>query len=246
VSIVVRSIIFNVLFYLNLFAHLIGGLPTLLLTRGAVIAVARSWARTNTWLLKAVCSIDIVYIGREKIPQGALIVASKHQSLLETFALIPLFPDPLFIVKRELMWIPFFGWYLWKAHMIPVDRGARSQALLAMTERARSELAKGRQLIIFPEGTRTAPGAAPAYKYGVVQMYAATGVPCLPVALNSGVVWRRRSFKRYPGTVRIEILDPIAPGIDKQAFFDRLKGEIETTTTRLIVDGERELKQQAA
>jgi 1-acyl-sn-glycerol-3-phosphate acyltransferase len=246
VLIIVRSVIFNVLFYLNLIAHMIAALPTLAMRRHGVIAVAKSWAHTNIWLLKAVCRIKVEYVGREKIPPGALIVASKHQSLLETFALIPLFADPAFIVKRDLMWIPFFGWYIWKAGMIPVDRGARSQALIAMTERARIGLAQGRQLIIFPEGTRRAPGAEPAYKYGVVQLYAAIGVPCLPVALNSGVVWRRRSFKRYPGTVRIEILDPIAPGLDKRVFFDRLKEEIEVTTTRLVTVGEREQESEAA
>lgn len=242
--IIVRSVIFNILFYLNLIAHLIAALPTLVMTRHAVIAVAKSWGYTNIWLLKAICDIKVEYVGREKIPAGALIVAAKHQSVLETFALIPLFADPAFIVKRELMWIPVFGWYIWKADMIPVDRGARTQALNAMTESARAELARGRQLIIFPEGTRRAPGAEPAYKYGVVQLYAAIGVPCLPVALNSGVVWRRRSFKRFPGTVRIEILDPIPPGLDKRAFFDRLQEDIEVTTARLVAAGERE--QEAA
>jgi 1-acyl-sn-glycerol-3-phosphate acyltransferase len=243
---IVRSIIFNVLFYLNLIAHLIAALPTLVMTRHAVIAVAKSWGYTNIWLLKAICDIKVEYVGREKIPAGAMIVAAKHQSVLETFALIPLFADPAFIVKRELMWIPVFGWYIWKADMIPVDRGARTQALNAMSERAKTELARGRQLIIFPEGTRRAPGAEPAYKYGVVQLYAAIGVPCLPVALNSGVVWRRRSFKRYPGTVRIEILDPIPPGLDKRAFFDRLKSDIEGTTDRLVAAGEQEREARAA
>jgi 1-acyl-sn-glycerol-3-phosphate acyltransferase len=243
---IVRSVIFNVLFYLNLIAHLIAALPTLVMTRHAVIAVAKSWGYTNIWLLKAICDIKVEYVGREKIPAGAMIVAAKHQSVLETFALIPLFADPAFIVKRELMWIPVFGWYIWKADMIPVDRGARTQALNAMSERAKTELARGRQLIIFPEGTRRAPGAEPAYKYGVVQLYAAIGVPCLPVALNSGVVWRRRSFKRYPGTVRIEILDPIPPGLDKRAFFDRLKSDIEGTTDRLVAAGEQERQARAA
>jgi len=246
VSLIVRSVVFNVLFYLNLFAHLIFGLPTLLMTHRAVIALAKNWSHVNIWLLKVICRIEVEYLGREKIPSGPLIVASKHQSMLETFALIPLFADPVFIVKRELMWIPVFGWYLWKADMIPVDRGARSQALLAMTQRARRELERGRQLIIFPEGTRRAPAAPPAYKYGVVQLYAAIGVPCLPVALNSGVVWRRRSFRRHPGTVTIEILDPIPPGLDKQPFFDRLKGDIEDTMARLIPAGAGDVQEEAA
>jgi 1-acyl-sn-glycerol-3-phosphate acyltransferase len=234
VSIVIRSAVFNVLFYMNLVAHLIVGLPTLVMTRHAVIALATSWARTNIWLLRVICRIDVVFTGCEKIPAGPLIVAAKHQSLLETFALIPLFDDPLFIVKRELMWIPLFGWYIWKADMIFVDRGARATALLAMTEAAGVEIRRGRQLIIFPEGTRRAAGVEPVYKFGVVHLYAAAGVPCVPVALNSGVAWPRRSFIRYPGTVSIEILDPIAPNLDKQTFFARMRDSIESVMARLI------------
>src|SRR5205814_2228485 len=167
--------------------------------------------------------IEVEWRGLEKIPAGALIVAAKHQSIWETFALIPLFADPTFIVKRELMWIPVFGWCMRRADMISVDRGAGSQALFAMTERAKFEIGRGRQIIIFPEGTRRATGAAPAYKFGVAKLYAATGATCLPIALNSGLVWPRRSFLRYPGVVRVEILDPIPPGLPADAFVARIK-----------------------
>jgi 1-acyl-sn-glycerol-3-phosphate acyltransferase len=139
------------------------------------------------------------------------------------------------------MWIPFFGWYTWKAGMIPVDRGARSQALAGMTDYARTALAERRQIIIFPEGTRRSPGAEPTYKYGVVHLYGETGVACLPIALNSGLFWPRRSFRRYPGTIRVEVLDPIAPGLDRHAFLDQLRESIETATARLIDEGRREL-----
>jgi 1-acyl-sn-glycerol-3-phosphate acyltransferase len=169
-------------------------------------------------------------------------VASKHQSLWETFALLLLFSDPAFILKRELIWIPFFGWYAWKAGMIPVNRGKRSQALAEMTTCARAELARGRQIVIFPEGTRRAPGAQPNYKYGIVHLYAETGTPCLPLALNSGLFWPRRSFRRFPGTVIVEVLDPIAPGLDKKVFAERLQDTIETATARLVADGQRELR----
>lgn len=236
-----RSIAFNVLFYLNLLLHFIAAIPTLMLPRRAIVEVTRFWARTNIWLLRAVCGIKADFRGLAKIPQGPLLVASKHQSLWETFALLLLFPDPAFILKRELMWIPFFGWYAWKAGMIPVNRGKRSQALADMTACAREELARNRQIVIFPEGTRRAPGAEPSYKYGIAHLYAETGVPCLPLALNSGLFWPRRSFRRYPGTVVVEVLDPIAPGLDKQAFSERLKEVIETATARLIAEGKREL-----
>jgi 1-acyl-sn-glycerol-3-phosphate acyltransferase len=190
-------------------------------------------------VLLRVAGIGYEVRGRDKIPPGALIVACKHQSAWETFALMPLFDDPLFILKRELLLIPVFGWLLIKSRMVPVDRGAGSQALVAMTERARIELSCGRQLIIFPEGTRRPAGAEPRYKYGVAHLYVAEGVPCLPVALNSGVFWpRRRSLRLRPGTVVVEILDPIPPGLDKDVFFKRLQDAIETATARLIAEAE--------
>ena len=232
--ILVRSVLFNILFYLNLLIYLIAAIPTYFLPYRVLVAVAKSWGRSNLRLLRLVCGIDVAWIGLEKIPRGPLIVAAKHQSSWETFALLTLFDDPTFIVKRELMWIPLFGWYIWKARMIPVDRGARTQALVAMTERARVQLEGNRQLVIFPEGTRRAPGAEPAYKFGVAHLYAETGAPCLPVALNSGLVWPRRKFLRHPGTVRVEILDPIPPGLERAQFFERLKQDIEGATARLV------------
>jgi 1-acyl-sn-glycerol-3-phosphate acyltransferase len=234
---ILRSILFNILFYLNLLIYLIAAIPTFFLPYRGVVAMAQAWGRTNFWLLRVVCGIDVAWTGLERIPPGPLIVASKHQSSWETFALLTLFDDPTFIVKRELMWIPWFGWYIWKARMIPVDRGAGTQALVLMTEKARVELHRDRQLVIFPEGTRRAVGADPAYKFGVAHLYAEIGVPCLPVALNSGLAWPRRKFLRYPGTVRVEILDPIPPGLERGEFFQRLKNDIEQATARLVAAG---------
>ena len=236
---VFRSVVFNVAFYLVLFVYLIAALPTLLLPRGALLWMVKNWASVNLAMLRLICGLHCEFRGVEKIPQGAVLVASKHQSLWETFALIKILKDPAYILKRELLWIPFFGWCAWKAGMIPVDRGARSQALNAMTERARQEIAKGRQIIIFPEGTRKAPGAEPKDKFGVAFLYIALGIPCVPVALNSGLFWPRRSFMRYPGTVRVEFLDPIAPGLDRQVFFDKLQAEVESATAKLVSMGER-------
>jgi 1-acyl-sn-glycerol-3-phosphate acyltransferase len=238
---VIRSVVFNVLFYLNLLVHFIAAIPTLAMPRWGIIAVARFWARTNLWLLRMVCGIRVEFRGVEKIPPGPLLVSSKHQSLWETFALLLILPDPAYIMKRELMWIPFFGWYTWKAGMIPVDRSRGSQALAEMNACARREAERNRQIIIFPEGTRRPPGAEPKYKYGVVHLYAEMGVPCLPIALNSGLFWPRRSIRRYPGTIRVEVLDPIPPGLGKDEFFERLQGEVEAATARLVAVGEREL-----
>ncbi len=236
--ILVRSIAFNALFYLNTLVWLLIALPTFFMPYRAIIRVAQAWGRANLVLLRVVAGIDCEIRGREKIPPGALIVASKHQSAWETFALLPLFDNPVYILKRELQWIPIFGWLAIKGRMVPVNRGARAQALAAMTERARIELADRRQLIIFPEGTRRPAGAEPKYKYGVAHLYAAEGVPCLPVALNSGLFWPRRSILRRPGKVIVQILDPIPPGLDKDAFFQRLQDAIEPATARLIAEAQ--------
>jgi len=233
-----RSLLFNALFYLNTLIFLVLALPTFLLPYRSTVEVAKAWGRVNLLLLR-VAGIGYEVRGREKIPPGALIVASKHQSAWETFALMPLFDNPLFILKRELQWIPVFGWLLIKGRMVPVNRGAGSQALIEMTERARVELGRGRQLIIFPEGTRRPAGAEPRYKYGVAHLYMAAGVPCLPVALNSGVFWPRRTLRRRPGTVVVEILDPIMPGLGKDEFFALLQDRIETATARLIAEANR-------
>lgn len=241
--ILVRSVIFNVLFYVLLVLYLIASIPVFLMPRRAMIAFARHWARSNLALLRVACDIKVDFQGVEKIPAGPLICASKHQSLWETFALVTLLDDPAYIMKRELMWIPFFGWATWKAGMISVNRGARSVALQAMNERAKTEILKGRQLIIFPEGTRRPAGAEPKYKFGVAHLYSEIGVPCVTIALNSGLFWPRRSFMRYPGTIRVVLGDPIPPGLDKQVFFSRMQDEIESVTARLIEQGRAELRQ---
>ena len=240
--VLIRSVAFNVLFYLNLLIHCIAAIPTLVMSHHAIVWVVKFWAHTNFWLLRVVCGTRCEFRGIEKIPTGALLIASKHQSLWETFALMTLFADPAYILKRELMWIPLYGWYAWKADMIPVNRGKRAQALADMTACARRELNRGRQIIIFPEGTRRAPRAAPSYKFGVSHLYGEANVPCLPVALNSGLFWPRRTFRRYPGTIVVEILDPIAPGLSKQQLNDELQRVIEPATARLVAEGEAELR----
>ena len=240
--VILRSAVFNVLFYLNLLVHFVVAIPTLVMPRMAIVkagdvlgphqqlAAARrvrhqgriSRPRENSRRARCWSPPSINRCGRPSRCCGCSA-------------------DPAFILKRELQWIPFFGWYATKAGMIPVDRGRRGQALADMTERARVELARGRQIVIFPEGTRRAPGAEPSYKFGIAHLYGETGMPCLPIALNSGLFWPRRSFLRYPGTIVAEVLDPIPPGLSKDAFAARLQQDIETATARLIAEGEREL-----
>jgi 1-acyl-sn-glycerol-3-phosphate acyltransferase len=240
-GLILRSLVFNLVFYLVLIGYFIAALPTLVMPPRAMVAVATHWGRTNLRLLRMICGLDVEWRGLEKIPRGSLLVAAKHQSAWETFALLWLFRDPTFIIKRELFALPVYGWYARKADMIAVDRTGGKQALTDMIARAREALGKGRQIVIFPEGTRRPAGAEPDYKIGIAHLYAACGVPCLPIALNSGLFWPRRSFLRYPGTVRVEILDPIPPGLPRKAFFARLQNEIETATAKLVEEGRREL-----
>jgi 1-acyl-sn-glycerol-3-phosphate acyltransferase len=236
-----RSAAFNLLFYVNLLLWMVAYLPGFLLPRIWFIRVAQGWARSSLWLLRVVAGTRIEVRGRERIPAGGLLVASKHQSLWETFAHFTLFDDPAYILKRELMWIPLFGWFAAKGGMVPVDRSGGAAALAAMNERTREEARRGRQIIIFPEGTRRAAGAEPSYKYGVAHLYASLGVPILPIALNSGLYWPRRSFLRRPGTIVVEILDPIAPGLDRDVVFRELQARLEAASGRLLVEGRREL-----
>lgn len=233
-TIFLRSLIYNVLFYVWLVALILLALPTFLLPRAALLAVARFWSRSSIWLLRVVCGTKVEYRGVEKIPSGPLIVASKHQSMWETFALVQFFDQPLYILKRELLWIPFFGWYLSKAGMIGIDRGSGGKSLLEMVRRARDAVKGGRQLIIFPEGTRTAVDAPPQYKNGVGLIYAGCNAPCIPVALNSGLFWPRRNFMRYPGTLVVEFLDPLPAGLPREEFNARVSGAIEQASRRLI------------
>ena len=239
--IIIRSVVFNVLFYLVLAAYLMVAMPTLLLPRWGIIRLAQHWGRVNLHLLRIVCGITVEWRGLEKIPAGACLVAAKHQSVWETFALLTVFRDPTYILKRELLWLPLFGWAAWRARMIPVDRGGGKPALAAMAAHVRDALAAGKQIIIFPEGTRRPAGAEPKYKYGIAHLYGEGIAACVPIALNSGLFWPRRQFLRYPGTITVEILDPIAPGLAIDVFFERLQRDLEAATARLIAQGQRDI-----
>jgi 1-acyl-sn-glycerol-3-phosphate acyltransferase len=240
VSIFLRSLLFNLLFYPNFVFWLLVALPTLLMPRKALMRVANWWAQTNILLMRVICNIKVEYRGVEKIPKGPLIVAAKHQSMWETISLLQFFDAPFFVLKRELLRIPLFGQYLIKANMVAIDRSSGRQALLKLIKRAGEEVRRGRQFLIFPEGTRRPAGAPPDYKAGVSLIYADCGVQCLPVALNSGLFWPRRAFLRYPGTLVVEFLDPLPPGLPRTEFLARIQAVIEEATDRLVAAGQAE------
>jgi 1-acyl-sn-glycerol-3-phosphate acyltransferase len=231
-----RSIVFNAAFYVNLIGLMLLGLPRLLGSREDSQNLVRLWARSTLWLLARICGTKLEFRGLEHIPRGACIVAAKHQSFIETVALTLHTADFTFVLKRELGAIPLFGWYVRKAEQIMIDRARRGSALAQLAREARKVLGQGRQIFIFPEGTRRPAGAPPAFKPGVAHLYAETNVPCVPVALNSGLFWPRRSFLRQPGTIVIEFLEPIAPGLDKRSFMRLLQDRIEPVTDRLIAE----------
>ena len=235
-----RSLLFNVLFYVTTTLFVVLGSPLLFGPRRWAMAALATHGRFELWLLKLIVGTTFEVRGREKLPKSACLVASKHQSAWETFALIPLFRDPALLMKRELFWIPFHGWFSRKFEMIPVDRDKGPAALRRMLREAKSRIADGREIIIFPEGTRRAPGAPPDYKTGVILLYAALGVPCVPVALNSGVFWSRRSLTRRPGTIVVEFLDPIPPGLPRDEFLARLTTAIETASNRLLAEAKEQ------
>jgi 1-acyl-sn-glycerol-3-phosphate acyltransferase len=234
--IVARSLVFTVLFYLNTIVMLIAALPTFLMPRIAILRVAQAWARVSLVLLRVVVGTKVEFRGLDRIPEGGLLVASKHQSFADIHAILPKLSDPTFILKRELTWIPVWGWFTIKAGMIPVDRSRGSAAIADMNNRARAEVARGRQILIYPEGTRRPPGAEPAYKQGVAHLYRSLGVPCLPVALNSGLFWPRRRFVMRPGRIVVEFLEPIAPGLEREVFLQVLKERIESASNRLLTE----------
>ena len=236
---VVRSIVFNVLFYLTLLVLMIVGAPAMLWGRRGVFALVVVWRAVSVWLLETICGLRVEYRGTENIPPGAVLIAAKHQSFLETFALLKYAPDFAIILKRQLTWIPFFGLYLIVSSQIAIDRARGRQALQQIEEAARPVLAAGRQIFIYPEGTRRPPGAPPKYKLGVTALYAANEVPCLPVAVNTGLFWRRRGFLRRPGVAVIEYLPAIPPGLPRDVFAKRLQADIEAACDRLNAEAVR-------
>jgi 1-acyl-sn-glycerol-3-phosphate acyltransferase len=232
--IVLRSIIFNIIFYLNLSLFLVLGSWLFLCPRIWAIRGLQAWAKSSLWLLESICNIKVEVRGRQNILSGPCLLAGKHQSFWETFAVLPLFDDPCMVLKRELTFIPLFGWFCLKFKMIAVERSAGSAALRKLVARGKEEIARGRAIIIMPEGTRRGVDDPPDYKPGAAALYNALDVPCVPFGLNSGLFWPRRRFLRSPGTIVIEFLPAIPVGFPRKEFQKRLETAIETSSIGLI------------
>ncbi len=232
-----RSLLFVAIFYLWSTLTAILMLPTLVLPRAACAWCLRMWGRIDTWLLWAICDIKVEVRGRQFLPTGAALIAPKHQCMFDIFGVFAFLPDSCFVLRKEFMRIPFFGWYAWKAGMIVIDREGQAKALKKMVADSRDRLRHARQIVIFPEGHRGEPGVAGHYKPGVAALYRELDVPCTPLALNAGVHWPAHGFLRRPGTIVFEFLEPIPSGLKRAEFMRLLRDRLESASNALLAEG---------
>jgi 1-acyl-sn-glycerol-3-phosphate acyltransferase len=233
--ILARSALFNLGFHLLTAVCAVLALPVLLLPRRAIRRVLRVYARLALAWLRLSCGIRLRVTGAEHLPRcGPALIAAKHQSALDTIVWLRLLPDPAYVLKAELLRIPVWGWLARKARMIAVDRAAGGRAMRGMLRDAALALAEGRQVVIFPEGTRMAPGAPPAYQPGIAALASASGLPVIPVATDSGMAWPRRAFRKRPGVVTVAVLPALPAGLPRAALLAALPAAIEPATARLV------------
>ena len=230
---VLRSILFWIVASAFTLGIAIAAVATLPFHRDVTYRWCAFWARALLWLMRAICGLDYRLVGRETLPPGPVIFALKHQSAWETIAFPALAPPISGVLKRELLMIPVYGWYMRRLGMVPIDRSAGGGAIREMLRQAKAETTAGRSIMIMPEGTRLPPGRTGRYHPGVAALYTHLGLTVLPVALNSGLFWGRRSLVLRPGTVTMEFLPPIAPGLERKEFMRQLQDRIETASERL-------------
>ena len=231
---VLRSLGFTLWLYLSMPIFAVGLSPALLMPHRYAMGVIKLWARFVLFGLRWIADIRVEFRGLEHRPVGPALVAGKHQGMLDVVVPFALLADPCIVMKKELRPLPFFGWFAWKTGMIAVDRSAHSKALKDMVRQARARRDEGRQIVIFPEGTRKAPGAPPDYKPGIAALYRDLDCPCWPLATNSGVHWPAHGFIRYPGVVVFEFLPPIPPGLKRAEFMAELENRLEAASTALL------------
>jgi 1-acyl-sn-glycerol-3-phosphate acyltransferase len=232
--IVVRSFIYQALFHLWTTTIAIFGMPALILPKPFIWSLSPFWSRVSFAILRRTTGLGYRLEGTENIAAHPVIYASKHQSAWDTMIYPHILSNPIVVLKKELLSIPFYGWYLKKYGSISIDRSGGAKALRAMVQDAREAIEAGRPIVVFPEGTRTAPGEHVKYQSGVAALYRELGVPVVPVALNSGLFWRRRSYIRKPGTIILRFLPAIPPGLDRKTFMARLETEIENAQAELF------------
>lgn len=231
---VLRAAAFNFGFYLWTGFLVVVLLPVFVLPHRVIERAGVIWAGGTLWMLRVLVGLRWEVRGRENLADQNVIYAFKHQSAMETIVFPYLLPHLAAVLKRELMLIPMFGWYLAKYGAVPVNRGRGGSALRGMVRAARAFVDQGRPLIVAPEGTRRAPGAEPRYLPGIAALYTELGLPVVPVAVNTGMFWPRRGFIKRPGCAILQFLDPIPPGLDRRAFLNTLRDRLEAASDALV------------
>lgn len=237
----IRAFAFNLVFWLGTVVFGIAGLPFLLTPRRTAMRFGRFWAQAVLWALRLIVGLDGEIRGRENIPAGGCLIAMKHQSAWDTLMLPPLLGDPAVVIKRELQFVPFYGWYATRAGSIFIDRKGGAGALRRMVAAAKRAVTAGRPVVIFPQGTRTTPGSPAAeapYQPGIAALYRELGVPLVPAAVNSGLYWGRRAFMKRPGRIIAEFLPAIPPGLPRREVMATVENRIETATAALEREAE--------
>ncbi len=232
----IRSALCTAAFYT--WAILIGTvmIPMMLLPRPIFGCFVQAWSHGNQLLLRYITGIRVEIRGREYIPTGAAIVASKHQSEWESNAFLHLLHDPVYVIKKELFYVPFYGFFAMRMGMIFIDRRGHAKSLRHLVKLAQDRVAHGRPIVIFPEGTRITPGRRAGYRPGVAALYTGLNIPVVPVVHNSGLHWPKKSFRKYSGTIILQFLPPIPPGLPRQDFMQRLEAEMEAASARLLAE----------
>lgn len=228
-----RSALFNLFFYVWTAFMSVAMIPALLHPDSLGMRAARAWIFGINLALRLICGVRVEVRGRDRMPEGPVLIAAKHQSAWDTIELLAICGMPAVVLKRELTWIPLYGWYIMGMGGIPIDRSAGAKALKDMVRRAKVRVAEGKSVLIFPQGTRVAPGRKLPYQPGVAALYNQLGLPCVPVALNSGLFWPRRKFLRPSGTITVEFLTPIPPGLRREPFMTTLEARVEAASDAL-------------
>jgi len=240
---VFRSLLYNALFFGGGLVFAVLLLPLLVFPRRVMQGGLKAWAWVMMMGLKPFAGLSWQVKGLDNLPGEPCILACKHQSAWETGIFYLLVDDPSYILKQELLSIPLFGWYLNRGGAIAIDRKAGASALKRMISGTKDRLARGQNVVIFPEGTRAHPGKPGTYHPGIAALYKGADAVVVPVALNSGLFWQRRSFLKRPGCITIEFLPPLEKGLDRRAFMTELQNRMESATNRLIKDARAQCPQ---
>ena len=228
-----RSLLFNTVFYLSSVVIGVGAVPVLLGSPSFMRRAGASWSHLVIRMLKTIAGTGWQVRGKDRVPDGPVIFAIKHQSAWDTFFFPAYLDEPAMVAKKELRLIPFYGWYAWRAEAVWIDRSKGSRAIRTLIRGAEAAIKQGRSIVMFPQGTRTAPGEIRPYQAGIAALYRATKVPVVPVAINSGMYWGKRTFLKYPGSIIVEFLEPMPKGLDRGQFLEELATRFDSATSRL-------------